>query len=188
MWSAALRLLGWQLWLQGAEDGCWHMDGWSPLAFPSPLRVQNTPGLHTNPLFKTLWTTKEILELSQSPGLDQGVLCQNDVLGSSKSWPLAAGLGYRKSYRLLKKRFWTVLLVCTEDVTHARLWSTMAAIRLFYIMSCLLQYSCLCRSREVRISLFSIFLIVTIVSVFDTIFCFLSPDIFSWLDEVLIFF
>lgn len=93
-----------------------------------------------------------------------------------------------KSYRLLKKRFWTVLLVCTEDVTHARLWSTMAAICLFCVMSCLLQYSCLCRSREVRISLFSIFLIVTIVSVFDTIFCFLSPDIFSWLDEVLIFF
>lgn len=36
-------------------------------------------------------------------------------------------------------------------------------------------------------SLFSMFVIVTIAAVFDTIFCFLSPAIFSWLDEVFIF-
>lgn len=54
-------------------------------------------------------------------------------------------------------------------------------------MNCLPWHSCLCRIGEVRISFFTVFVIVTTVAVFDTIICFLSPAIFSWLDEVFIF-
>lgn len=58
--------------MQGAEDGCWKTgELGSPFTFPSLLRVQSTLGLHANPLFETLQSTKETLELSGSQSLDQ---------------------------------------------------------------------------------------------------------------------